>query len=146
MILEAMMNNVIDLTPLFAALFEFQKYFVTRILVWNMLVQLIVVGCMVLLARGAAAVVRPWLTCLLMGFGDSAVNFELRIWIQDPQNGIHAVQSQVLLGVWKRFQQHGIELPFPQRVLHHKFLPELEVAVRPRTAAADSEIDRLQPV
>ncbi len=51
MIPEAIMTNLIDLTPLFAALFELQKYFVTRMLVWNMLVQLIVVGCIVLLAR-----------------------------------------------------------------------------------------------
>ena len=34
----------------------------------------------------------------------TAVDFELRVWIQDPQNGIANVKSQVLLEVWERFQ------------------------------------------
>jgi len=70
-----------------------------------------------------------------MGFGDNSVNLQLRLWIRDPQNGVANIKSQVLLGVWERFQAHGIDLPFPQRVLHHKSLPELEVAVRPRERA-----------
>jgi small-conductance mechanosensitive channel len=78
----------------------------------------------------------PEPACLLMGFGDNSVDFQLRVWIQDPQNGIANVKSQVLLGVWERFHEHGIDLPFPQRVLHHKSLPELEVAVRPQAGAA----------
>jgi len=77
----------------------------------------------------------PKPACLLMGFGDNSVNLQLRLWIRDPQNGVANIKSQVLLGVWERFQAHGIDLPFPQRVLHHKSLPELEVAVRPRERA-----------
>jgi small-conductance mechanosensitive channel len=72
----------------------------------------------------------PQPVCLLVGFGDNSVNFELRLWIRDPENGITNLKSQILLGVWQRFQEHGIELPFPQRVVHHKTVPELEVAVR----------------
>lgn len=78
----------------------------------------------------------PKPACLLMGFGDNSVNFQLRLWIRDPQNGIHNVKSQILLGVWERFHQHGIDLPFPQRVVHHKSVPELEVAIRPQDRAA----------
>jgi len=78
----------------------------------------------------------PQPVCLLMGFGDNSVDFELRVWIGDPQNGLHNVKSQILLGVWERFQAHGIKLPFPQRVLHHQSAPELEVAVRSREPAA----------
>jgi small-conductance mechanosensitive channel len=81
----------------------------------------------------------PEPACLLMGFGDNAVDFELRVWIHDPQHGVHNVKSQVLLGVWERFKEHGIELPFPQRVLHHKSIPELEVAVRTRERAGGPE-------
>jgi small-conductance mechanosensitive channel len=93
-----------------------------------------------LMLEAAAKVDRiltdPQPVCLLMGFGDNSVDFELRVWIGDPQNGIHNVKSQILLGVWERFQAHGIKLPFPQRVLHHQSAPELEVAVRPREPAA----------
>jgi small-conductance mechanosensitive channel len=61
--------------------------------------------------------------CLLKGFGDSAINLELRFWIHDPRNGITNVRSEVMLGVWDRFREHGIEFPFPQRDLH---IPDLE--------------------
>lgn len=82
----------------------------------------------------AAAVPRvltdPKPSCRLIGFGDNAVNFQVRVWINDPQNGVVNVKSNILLEIWKRFQEHGIDLPFPQRVLHHKSIPELEVAIR----------------
>jgi small-conductance mechanosensitive channel len=95
---------------------------------------------MELMLEAAAEVPRvltdPEPACLLMGFGDSSVNFQLRLWIRDPENGITNIKSQVLLRVWERFQAHGIELPFPQRVLHHKPIPELEVAVRTQARAA----------
>lgn len=61
---------------------------------------------------------QPEPRCQLMGFGDSSLNLELRIWINDPQNGRANVISEVLLGVWDRFHEHGIEIPFPQRDLH----------------------------
>jgi small-conductance mechanosensitive channel len=93
-----------------------------------------------LMLEAAAAVDRiltdPKPACLLMDFGENSVDFQLRVWIHDPQNGIHNVKSQVLLGVWERFKKHGISLPFPQRVLHHQSVPELEVALRPRERAA----------
>ncbi|HED13005.1 MAG TPA: mechanosensitive ion channel [Gammaproteobacteria bacterium] len=56
--------------------------------------------------------------CLLRGFGDSAVDLELRFWIDDPQNGRSNVMSEVLLGIWDRFHEQNIEIPFPQRDIH----------------------------
>ena len=56
--------------------------------------------------------------CLLKGFGDSSVDLELRFWIRDPANGISNVKSDILLAVWDRFQEHNIEIPFPQLDLH----------------------------
>ncbi len=58
--------------------------------------------------------------CLLMGFGDSSVNLEIRLWIDDPSEGRSNVISEVLLRVWDLFHEHGIEIPFPQRDLHLK--------------------------
>ncbi|MGD2118440.1 MAG: mechanosensitive ion channel, partial [Chromatiales bacterium] len=40
---------------------------------------------------------KPEPRCQLMGFGDSSVNLELRIWINDPPNGRANVISEVLL-------------------------------------------------
>jgi small-conductance mechanosensitive channel len=59
----------------------------------------------------------PKPTCLLKEFGDSAVNLELRFWIQDPANGTANVRSEVMLRIWDLFREHGIEFPFPQRDL-----------------------------
>ena len=61
--------------------------------------------------------------CLLKGFGDSAVDLEIRIWIKDPMNGCANVKNQVLLGVWDLFHEHGIQIPYPQRDLHLKSMP-----------------------
>lgn len=62
----------------------------------------------------------PKPNCLLMGFGNSSVDLELRIWINDPENGVANVKSQTLLKVWDAFKEAGIEIPFPQRDLHIK--------------------------
>jgi small-conductance mechanosensitive channel len=56
--------------------------------------------------------------CHVTGFGDNSVNFEIRGWINDPVNGIANVTSDILVRVWDKFQEHGIEIPFPQRDLH----------------------------
>ena len=54
----------------------------------------------------------------LRAFGDSSVDLELRIWIQDPVNGRANVISDVLLNVWDKFHENDIKIPFPQQDLH----------------------------
>jgi len=61
---------------------------------------------------------EPKSVCLMKGFGDSSVDLELRFWIRDPQNGVSNIKSQILLLIWDKFHEHGIEIPFPQRDLH----------------------------
>jgi len=73
---------------------------------------------------------EPKSGCLLRGFGDSSVDLELRIWISDPQNGTANVKSEVLLLVWDKFHEHGIEFPFPQRDLHIKSSDGLSALTR----------------
>lgn len=51
----------------------------------------------------------------LLAFGDNGINLELRIWLNDPEKGVGGVKTDVNLGIWKRFKQHGISIPFPQR-------------------------------
>jgi len=63
----------------------------------------------------------------LMGFGDSAVDLELRAWIRDPQRGVVNIKSDIQLAIWDAFQENGIEFPFPQQDLHLKTVPELTV-------------------
>lgn len=51
----------------------------------------------------------------LLEFGENGINLELRIWLNDPEKGVGIVKTDVNLGIWKRFKEHGIEIPFPQR-------------------------------
>ena len=63
---------------------------------------------------------HPAPVCRLMGFGDSAVNLEMRFWIEDPANGVINVRSQVLLTLWEKFRANGIRTPLGHRDLHIK--------------------------
>jgi len=55
---------------------------------------------------------------LIMEFGGSGINFELRFWIQDPEEGISNVRSDIYKRAWKLFQDNGIRLPYPQLDVH----------------------------
>ena len=61
---------------------------------------------------------QPAPTCLLREFAESLIRLEIRIWINDPTNGISNVRSEVMLKVLDKFREHGIEMPYPQRDVH----------------------------
>jgi small-conductance mechanosensitive channel len=65
--------------------------------------------------------------CLVMDYGDSTVNLQLRVWINDPKNGIHNVKDTILSAVWDSFHANGIEIAFPQRDLHIKDAVPLKI-------------------
>ena len=70
---------------------------------------------------------QPSPACLLTEFGDNSVNLELRVWINDPRNGLGNVKSAILLAVWEKYNEHGIDFPYPQRDLHIKSVAPLTV-------------------
>lgn len=76
---------------------------------------------------------RPFVR--LIGFGDSSVDFDIRIWLDDPMDGVANVTSDILFNVWDLFQANGIEIPFPQRDVHVKSLPPITA----RGAGKDDE-------
>lgn len=59
----------------------------------------------------------------LMEFGDSGINLELRVWIDDPEEGTANVRSAINLAIWRAFKEAGITIPYPQRDLHLRTLP-----------------------
>ena len=61
---------------------------------------------------------RPEPSCLLIRFGDSAIELELRVWISDPERGVSNVKSEVLFKIWEKFKAAAVEIPYPQQVLH----------------------------
>jgi small-conductance mechanosensitive channel len=42
---------------------------------------------------------------------EAGVAFEIRVWIDDPEEGLASVRSDILKRLWKLFQQDGVELP-----------------------------------
>jgi len=55
---------------------------------------------------------------LLDEFGDSSLNFILRIWTQDYTARPRNLRSELNYEIFKQLKSHGIEIPFPQRDLH----------------------------
>ena len=53
----------------------------------------------------------------LRSFSDSAIEFEVRVWIKDPRNGVSKVKSDVYVKIWQLFNEHGISIPHAQNDL-----------------------------
>jgi small-conductance mechanosensitive channel len=62
-------------------------------------------------------VAKPEPSAIFTGFGDSAINFELRVWIADVNQRLR-IRSELGLAIDRHFRTAGIVIPFPQRDLH----------------------------
>ncbi len=51
-------------------------------------------------------------------FGDSSLNFVLRVWNQNHVHRKLVLHSALNFAIYDKFKEHGIEIPFPQRDLH----------------------------
>ncbi|MFP3867737.1 MAG: mechanosensitive ion channel family protein [Desulfobacteraceae bacterium] len=86
---------------------------------------------------------QPAPVARLIGFGDSSIDLELRVWIKDPQKGVVNIKSEIQLKIWEIFREHGVEFPFPQRDLSLK--PTSEITVRLQGDADIKERGELLP-
>lgn len=59
----------------------------------------------------------------LLEFGDNGIGIELRLWINDPEEGVNNVRSDLNLAIWRAFKENNITIPFPQRDVYVKSLP-----------------------
>ena len=75
-----------------------------------------------LLPAAAATVPRvvaqPGPSAVLSNFGADGLEITVGFWIADPENGTLNVRGAVNLALWRTLREAGIEIPFPQRVLH----------------------------
>ncbi len=79
-------------------------------------------------------------------FGDSSVVMDIRLWIKDPEGGIGNMRHDVLIRVWDKFKEHGIEIPFPQRDVNVRSIDDAFVEkVAARMAARGDEAARPKP-
>ncbi len=54
----------------------------------------------------------------LTNFGPDGLEFTLNYWMTDPENGQQNLRSGVNLAALAALRANGIEIPFPQRVVH----------------------------
>jgi potassium efflux system protein len=82
-----------------------------------------------LLTETAASVsgvlASPAPMALFQGFGDSALNFELRAWTDHFEQWL-VIRSNLAVAVNKRLKAEGIEIPFPQRDVNLRYPPKEE--------------------
>lgn len=55
---------------------------------------------------------------LFVGYGDSAINFELAVWSAVTVDKPIRFKSRLYYAIHKALEEHKIEIPFPQRDLH----------------------------
>lgn len=70
---------------------------------------------------------------LFRAFGESSLNFELRVWVRDADEMLIA-QSEILFAIDEAFRDAGIVIAFPQRDLHLRSADE-SLVVRTATTA-----------
>jgi len=56
--------------------------------------------------------------CELAGFGESSVDFVVEYWVSGIDDGKNKYHSAVLFAIWNALKAEGVEMPFPQRVVH----------------------------
>ncbi len=60
----------------------------------------------------------------LRGLGEVGLEFEIRVWINDPQLGLSKIENDLYINILKKFREHNIEIPFPTRDLRITHLSE----------------------
>ncbi len=78
---------------------------------------------------------HPAPAALFTGFGDSSLNFVLRVWTATFDESI-VQRSEVAIAINDALKAEGIEIPFPQRDLHVR-----SVAPDARAEAPDSTVE-----
>ena len=69
----------------------------------------------------------------LVNTGDSALEFQILVWIPDPRER-GRIESDLRLDIVNRFRSEGIAIPFPQREVRVLAGAEETVAIRPGAA------------
>ena len=70
--------------------------------------------------------------CWMTAFGDSSLDFLLRFWISDPQQGLTNIRGKVLMALWDAFKENGIDIPYP----HREVIMKTPVQTTPQGAPA----------
>lgn len=82
------------------------------------------------------ALEKPTPDVYLVSFDDSAITYELRVYIEDMAQSTR-IGSEIRTRIWEEFHREGISIPFPIRTL--------EITPRARPAAVSAEAGAPRP-
>jgi potassium-dependent mechanosensitive channel len=78
-------------------------------------------------------------------FGESAYEFELLVWIGQPQN-FEPIKSSLNFLIEQELRHRGIEIPFPQRELRLRNAPNWsELGLKPPDSPTSAAVERAVP-
>lgn len=60
---------------------------------------------------------------LFLEFGDSSLNFDLRVWTREYTPRPNVLRSELNFTIIELLREKGIEIPFPQRDIHIRSVP-----------------------
>jgi potassium efflux system protein len=83
----------------------------------------------------------PPAKAFFMGFGDSALNFELRVFVANVDQRIN-VMHDINMAIDRTFREAGIEIAFPQRDIHIRSIEGLPVAEKLTVQSLSAPADR----
>ena len=63
-------------------------------------------------------------------FAADGLELNVLFWIRDPENGSGSARSEVNLAILRRLRELGVEIPYPQRVVHGLPAPAPTAAVQ----------------
>ena len=66
---------------------------------------------------------QPAPSALLTGFGADGLEFTVGYWMDEPTAGQLGLRSEVNLAILAALREHGIDIPYPQRVVHQLQVP-----------------------
>jgi small-conductance mechanosensitive channel len=75
---------------------------------------------------------KPEPQVLLMNFGESSWDMQLRFWLPSPVR-YYRVRSDINCAIVRKFREYDIEIPFPQRDLHVRSPLPVPILRRPET-------------
>jgi small-conductance mechanosensitive channel len=89
-------------------------------------------------ARAAPRVLaEPAPSVVMSALGASGIDMAIYVTIEDPQEGTANVRSQILRALWRLFQEHGVEVPYPQQDVRLRDTAALRALLQSEPDAAD---------
>jgi small-conductance mechanosensitive channel len=65
----------------------------------------------------------PPAMALMLQYAANGIQLEISFWIDDPQNGMGSLRSEINIAIWHEFKANNIKFPSPQHDIHIKELP-----------------------